>query len=50
MPMALWRPEMSSLADMKAMVASPGVPPGVKGGMKNLTIVSGLRSEYGGRA
>ena len=33
MPIALWRPDTSSFAGMKAIVASPGVPPGVKGGI-----------------
>lgn len=49
MPMALCRPDRSSLEGMKAMVASPGVPPSVNGGMKNLIIDSDLRSEYVGR-
>lgn len=49
-PMALCRPDTSSLAGINAMVTSPGRPPGVRGGMKNLTIDSGFRSEYGERA
>ncbi len=50
MPMALWRPVKSNFAGRKAIVASPGTPPGVKGGIKNLMIDSGFRSEYAGRA
>lgn len=46
MPMALCKPERSSLSGMKARVASPGMPPGFKGGMKNLMTESSLRSEY----
>ena len=33
MPIALWRPDTSSFAGMKAMVASPGKPPSAIGGM-----------------
>lgn len=50
MPMALCKPERSSLSGMKARVASPGVPHEFKGGMKNLMTESGLRSEYIGSA
>ena len=44
--MALWTPATSILAGMKEMVASPGVPPGIIGGMQNLMTESGFRSEY----
>lgn len=49
-PMALCRPDKSSLAGMNAMVTSPGRPPGARGGIKNLMIDSGFRSEYGENA
>lgn len=50
MPMALCKPERSSLSGMKANVTSPGWPPWFSGGMKNLMIESGLRSENIGSA
>ena len=50
MPMALCKPERSSLSGMKASVTSPARPPWFGGGMKNLMIESGLRSEYIGSA
>ena len=45
MPMALCTPDTSILAGMKDIVASPGIPPGVVGGMKNLITESGFLSE-----
>jgi hypothetical protein len=50
MPMALCKPDKSSRSGMKARVTSPGVPPGFRGGMRNLIIASGFRSEYIGSA
>ena len=50
MPMALCKPERSSLSGIKVRVASPGVPYELKGGIKNLMIELGLRSEYIGSA
>lgn len=50
MPMALCKPERSSLSGMKASVTSPGWPPWFNGGMQNLMMESGLRSEYIGSA
>ena len=44
--MALCTPDTSNLAGMKEMVASPGVPPGTIGGMKNLMTESGFFSEW----
>lgn len=46
-PMALCTLAMSNFAGMNEMVASPGVPPGTIGGMKNLMTESGFRSENG---
>ena len=46
-PIALWTPAKSTLAGMKEMVASPGVPPGTIGGMKNRMIESWFLSEKG---
>lgn len=45
--MALCTLATSNLAGMKEMVASPGVPPGTIGGIKNLITESGFRSENG---
>ena len=45
--MALCTPATSNFAGMKEIVASPGVPPGTIGGMKNLMTESGFRSENG---
>lgn len=45
--MALCTLATSILAGMKEMVASPGVPPGTIGGMKNLMTESGFLSEKG---
>ena len=45
--MALCTLAISNLAGMNEMVASPGVPPGMIGGMKNLMTESDFRSEYG---
>ena len=45
--MALCNLAISNFAGMKEMVASPGVPPGTIGGMKNLMIESRFRSENG---
>lgn len=45
--MALCTLAISSFAGMNEMVASPGVPPGKIGGMKNLMTESGFRSENG---
>lgn len=47
--MALWTPDTSIFAEMKEIVASPGMPPGTVGGMKNLTTESGFFSEKGRR-
>lgn len=46
-PMALCTFAMSNFPGMNAMVASPGVPPGTIGGMKNLMTESGFLSENG---
>ena len=46
-PIALWTPARSTFAGMKEMVASPGAPPGVIGGIKNRMIESGFLSEKG---
>lgn len=43
--MALCRPDMSILAGTNEIVASPGAPPGIIGGMKNLMTESGFFSE-----
>lgn len=45
--MALCTLATSNFAGMKAMVASPGVPPGTIGGMQNLITESGFLSENG---
>lgn len=45
--MALCTLAMSNFAGMNEMVASPDVPPGTIGGMKNLMTESGFRSENG---
>ena len=45
--MALCTLAISNLAGMKEMVASPGVPPGTIGGIRNLMTESAFRSEYG---
>lgn len=45
--MALCTPATSIFAGMNEMVASPAVPPGTIGGMKNLMTESGFRSENG---
>lgn len=45
--MALCTLAISNFPGMKEIVASPGVPPGTIGGMKNLMTESGLRSENG---
>ena len=45
--MALCTLATSNFAGMKDMVASPGVPPGTIGGMKNLMTESDFRSEKG---
>lgn len=50
MPMALCNPDMSSLAGIRVMVTSPGIPPGVKAGMRNLITESGFLSENTGSA
>ena len=47
-PIALCKPVTSNLVGMKAIVASPGLPPAVKGGIKNRIIDSGFLSEYVG--
>ena len=47
--MALCTLATSSLAGIKEMVASPGVPPGRIGGMRNLMTESGFRWEKGRR-
>lgn len=44
-PMALCTPDTSTLAGMKEMVASPGLPPGTIGGIQNLMIESGFLGE-----
>ncbi len=44
-PMALCTPDTSILAGIKEMVASPGAPPGIIGGMQNLMTESGFFSE-----
>lgn len=44
-PIALCRPVTSNLVGINAIVASPGLPPAVKGGMKNLIIDPGFLSE-----
>ena len=46
-PIALCTPAKSTFAGMKEMVASPGVPPGTIGGIKNRMIESGFLSEKG---
>lgn len=46
-PMALCTLAISNFAGMNEMVASPGVPQGTIGGMKNLTTESAFRSEKG---
>ena len=46
-PIALCTLATSILAGMKEMFASPGVPPGKIGGMKNLMTESGFLSENG---
>ncbi len=50
MPIALCRPDTSSFAGMSAMVASPGIAPGVEPGMRNLITVLGFLSEKAGSA
>lgn len=45
--MALCTLATSNLAGMNDMVASPGIPPGTMGGMKNLMTESDFRSENG---
>lgn len=47
-PIALCKPVISNLVGMNAIVASPGLPPAVKGGIKNLIIDPGFLSEYVG--
>lgn len=47
-PIALCKPVISNLVGMNAMVASPGLPPAIKGGIKNLMIEPGFLSEYVG--
>ena len=44
-PIALCRPVRSNLVGINAIVASPGLPPAVKGGIKNLIMDSGFLSE-----
>lgn len=44
-PIALCRPVISNLVGIKAIVASPGLPPAIRGGIKNLIIDSGFLSE-----
>ena len=48
-PIALWTPARSTFAGMKAIVASPGEPPGTIGGMKNRITESGFFREKGRR-
>ncbi len=50
MPIALCRPDTSSFAGMSAIVASPGIAPGVEPGMRNLITVLGFLSEKAGSA
>lgn len=50
MPIALCRPDTSSFAGMSAIVASPGIAPGVEPGMRNLMTVLGFLSEKAGSA
>ncbi len=45
MPMALCTPDTSILAGIKDMVASPGLPPDMTGGIQNLIIESGFFGE-----
>lgn len=44
-PIALCRPVISNLVGINAIVASPGLPPDIKGGIKNLMIDSGFLCE-----
>lgn len=47
-PTALSKPVTSNLVRMKTIVACPGIPPAVKGGIKNWITDCGVLSDYVG--
>ena len=49
-PIALCRPDTSSFAGTSAIVASPGIDPGIAPGMRNLITALGFLSEKAGSA